>query len=183
MKITLIRHGKVNMDWKKRYTSAEYDDAWERYDDCDIFPITKHYEVDEDAKVFVTGFKRTQETAKQFLGVDQYEIIESLADEVPLKSYKDSLKRHRRGYMNFRGRLQWYLPSHRQEERRKATFLRAYELIRFLEQQTDDAVVVMHGFFLRAMCFVLKKSGYHVSSIPRFRVPNLVVVEAVKRTA
>ena len=180
MKITLIRHGKVDMDWRKRYTSEEYDDAWERYDSCDIFPITDHYQVSDDAKIFVTGYKRTQETAKQFLGVDDFEVIDSLADEVPLKSYKDSRRRHRRGYMNVRGRLQWYLPSKRQEERRKATFLRAEELISFLEKQTNDAVVVMHGFFLRATCHVLKKLGYHLNLTPRFRVPNLLVVEAVK---
>lgn len=180
MRITLIRHGKVDMDWKKRYTSTEYDEAWARYDNCDIFPITEHYDIPEDAKVYVTTYKRTQETARQFLGVENYEIIDSLANEVPLRSYKDSEKRHRRNYMDFRGRLQWYLPSKRQAERRSETFKRASELIRFLESQTDNAVVVMHGFFLRAVCLVLKRNGYRLSLVPRFRVPNLIVVEAEK---
>lgn len=183
MKITLIRHGKVNMNWEKRYTSAEYDAAWKAYDDCDIFPIEDHLDLPPDAKVFVTPFKRTQETARQFLGAETFEIIDGLANEVPLRSYKDSNRRRSPGYMNFRGRLQWYFRSKRQEELPRETKKRAEQLISYLESRTDNAVLVMHGFYLRIVVAVLISKGYLVTGRPRFKVPNLIVVDAVKNEA
>lgn len=36
MKITIIRHGKVDMTWDKKYNSAAYDSACAQYDQSPI---------------------------------------------------------------------------------------------------------------------------------------------------
>lgn len=182
MRITLIRHGKVDMDWKKKYTSAEYDAAWAQYDECDILPVTKRLSLPEDVKVYVTPMKRTHQTAEQFLGIKEYTVIDDLANEVPLRAYKDSHRRRRLWYMNFRGRAQWWLPNHRQEERRHQTYARAQQLLNRLEQEDRDVVLVSHGFFIRAMAIVLKKNGYKLDDMHRFKVPNLCTIDAVKES-
>ncbi len=181
MEIRLIRHGKVNMDWKKRYNSSEYDCAWDEYDTKDILPIEDRLEIPKDAKVFVTTYKRTHQTAEQFLGAKEYEIIESLADEVPLRSFIDTKHRFSRRLMNFLGRVEWYLPLKRQPERRRASYLRALRFIDYIESRTDNAVIVMHGFFIRTVCRALKRRGYKLDHQPIFGVPNLIVVDAVRK--
>ncbi|MBR4767528.1 MAG: histidine phosphatase family protein [Lachnospiraceae bacterium] len=180
MRIILIRHGKVNMAWQKKYTSREYDQAWAEYDKRDILPIQTHLDLPESIRVYCTNMKRTQQTAEQFLRRKNYEIIESLANEIPLRSFRDLNHRHSRRLMNFVGRLQWYFPTKRQPENRAASYKRAIKLIEYLENGVDDAVVVMHGFFLRTVCRALKHDGYKLDHQPFFGVPNLTVVNAVK---
>lgn len=179
-KIILIRHGRVAVDWKKKLTSKEYDQAWEDYNLQPIHPIEESYEIPEDAKVFTTTFLRTQETARQYLHRDDFTIIEGLADEVPLRSYKDTAKPKNVNLMNVRGRLQWYTHGKRQEEWRNQSRERANKLIDFLEADpAETCVVVFHGFFLRTVRGILKKRGYKVDNRVTFRVPNLCVITGV----
>ena len=184
MKITAIRHGLVDMPWKKKYTSVEYDTAWSNYDHCDIVPIQRKYQLDPGTKVYVTGFKRTQQTARQFLGAEEYHVVHGLADEVPLRSFKDSKTEKSRKLMNFFGRVQWYFPEHRQEEHRKDTYKRAVSLIRFLEKDAGgDCAIVCHGFFLRTLGRAMKRCGYKVKGKPFWTVPNLCVMTGEKKDA
>lgn len=184
MKIILVRHGKVDMNWEKKYTAKEFDAAWAEYETRPIFPIEEHYEIPEGAMVFTTPLQRTQDTARQFLGVEDFTVIDSgLANEVPLKaySYKKEHRRHRRHLMNVIGRLQWYLPRSIQDEQRRESYERAMKLIDFLESQpTNACVVVMHGFMIRTVGRALSDRGYKVKNKRNFAVPNLCVVEASK---
>ena len=182
MTIYLIRHGLVDFNWEKKLTSKEYDKAWADYDHMPIKPITKRFEVPEDAKIFVTSFYRTQETARQYLGREDFTIIPyGMADEVPLVSYKDSEKARRVWRMNLRGRIQWYTHGKRQPEWRRHSLERAYRLIDWIEEQhVETAVVVFHGFFLRTVSRALRLRGYKQEGRPVFKVPNLITVKAVK---
>ncbi|MBR3437830.1 MAG: histidine phosphatase family protein [Lachnospiraceae bacterium] len=182
MTIYLIRHGQVDFHWEKKLNSKDYDQAWSDYDHTPIKPITRRFEVPEDAKIFTTSYKRTQDTARQYLGREDFTVIpDGLADEVPLVSYKDTDKPKRVWRMDFRGRLQWYTHGKRQPEWRRNSLERAYKLIDYLEaQDAETVVVVFHGFFLRTVSRALRKRGYKQEGRPRFAVPNLLTVKAVK---
>ncbi len=180
MRVKIIRHGKVNMDWKKKYTSAEYDTVWDRYDEMDIFPITVRTAPYENGKVYVTDMKRTHQTAEQYLGVRNYEILPRLMNEVPLIPFIRSRMPIARRVYDILGRIQWYLPWSRQPEKRKATYARCDELIRFLEERNEDCVLVLHGFFMHALIGALKKHGYELDKAP-WLIKNLCTVEAEKK--
>ena len=113
MRIMFIRHGKVDMPWVKKYNSRDYDQAWLDYDTYDILPIKEHLDIWPGSQVIVTGYKRTHQTAEQFLGVKDYMIVEDLLDEVPLKSFMDTNIRFNRHLLNFLGRVEWYFPMKR----------------------------------------------------------------------
>ena len=181
MRVLMIRHAKVDMPWKKKYNAEEYEEAWLHYDDCDILPVEGHLEIPENAKVFVSPFKRTHQTAEQYLGVSEYTILQDLLNEVPLISFAKVKRRHRRRFMDVVGRIQWYLPFSRQPEKRKGSRARAGELIDFLEKQGEgEYVLVMHGFYMRTLGAMFKKRGYHVRNRRIFAVPNLATTIAEK---
>ena len=181
MRITFIRHGKVNMPWEKKYSSKDYDQAWLDYDACDILPISGRLEIRPGAKVICTGFKRTQQTAEQFLGVSDYSIVEKLFDEVPLRSFMDTKRPVNRVLMTFLGRVEWYLPMKRQPERRKASRARAEKAVDYIESLGDgDYVIVMHGFFMRSLGAILRRRGYKMTNQPVFAVRNLHTAVAEK---
>ncbi len=181
MRVLMIRHGRVDMPWAKKYNAKEYDLAWQHYDDCDILPVTGHMEIPREAKVYVSSFKRTHQTAEQYLGVKEYTVLSDLLDEVPLRSFADVKLRMRRRWLDVLGRIQWYLPLKRQPERRKVTRQRADRLIDYLEAQGDgNYVLVMHGFYMRTLGAMFRKRGYRIRNRRIFTVPNLCTVEAVK---
>ena len=182
MTIYLIRHGQVDFNWEKKLNSKDYDQAWSDYDQRPVKPITKRFEVPEDAKIFTTSYERTQETARQYLGRDDFTVIpDGLADEVPLVSYKDTDKPKKVWKMNFCGRIQWYTHGERQPEWRNNSLERANKLIDYLEaQDAETIVVVFHGFFLRTVSRALRIRGYKQEGRPKFTVPNLITVKAVK---
>ena len=65
MKVLLIRHGKVDMEWEKTYTSEEYDNACSMYDEADIVPIDHPQETGDYKKIYVSSLKRAIRTAEQ----------------------------------------------------------------------------------------------------------------------
>jgi broad specificity phosphatase PhoE len=182
MRIMFIRHGKVDMPWVKKYNSRDYDQAWLDYDTYDILPIEKHLDIWPGAQVIVTGYKRTHQTAEQFLGVKDYMIVEDLLDEVPLKSFMDTNIRFNRHLLNFLGRVEWYFPMKRQPEWRRKSRERAKKAVDYIESLGDgDYVLVMHGFFMRTLGSILKRRGYKLKNQPVFAVRNLHIAEAVKK--
>ena len=165
----------------KSYNSEEFDAWWAEYENRPIFPITDRFEVPEDARIFVTPLTRTQETARQFLGREDFTIVEGLANEIPLRSFMDTKLKMKLGFLNFMGRLQWYFPGWRQEECRRQSFERAKKLVRFLESQNaETCVMVMHGFMIRTVGRALSRLGYKVKNKRIFAVPNLCIVEGTK---
>ena len=184
MRVMMIRHGKVNMPWVKKYNSKEYDQAWIEYDKYDILPITDHLDIYPDAKVLVSPFKRTHQTAEQFLGVHEYTIIDELLNEIPLRSFVETNRRFRKNLMNFLGRVEWYLPLKRQPERRRASRERAAKMVDLIEKMGDgDYVLVMHGFYMRTLASMFRHRGYKIKHQPFFAVPNLYTSEAIKVSA
>lgn len=176
MKVTIIRHGKVNMQWQKSYNSEGFDSDCKKYDESHIFPIERC--TDDFQVIYISELMRTYETAKYLFGEKEF-FKTNLLNEVPLKSFIDSRVKLPTWLWNLAGRLQWLFNSSRQLEIKKETIKRADSLILFLEERQDDCVLVTHGFFMRSLVGTFKKKGYKVIKKKGFGISNLdrIVVE------
>lgn len=183
MRITLIRHEKVDMVWDKKYDSETFDRACEQYNRRPIIFSDKQYDkITEAQKVYISGLSRTYETAcRLFDGTDF--VKTTLLNEVPLRSFKDTKRLYPLWVWNFIGRLQWFVGKRRQPECRKTTRLRARELIRLLENHQEDCYLVTHGLYMRTLISELRGCGYRIRREKNFRnfgIANLDRVVAVK---
>lgn len=179
MKITIIRHGKVSMKWPKKCTSVEFDKACAEYDqrdleDINIFPLTITV-----GRIYVSELSRSIDTAKRlFPNSESHEVLE--IGEVPLKSFIDTQKRLPLWIWNVLGRVQWYLGSERQLEKRKDTMQRAHKVIDLCESRKEDCVLVTHGFFIHTLIKVLKSRGYNLVGNNQLDIKNLQIITAEK---
>ncbi len=158
MKILLIRHGRVSMEWKKSCTPAEYDEACRLYDESDIIPLDTPQDMGDYEKIYVSSQKRAIQTAQQMFPAAPKDmvIMTPLLDEVPLRSFSDAERDRPKWVYDMAGRLQW-LTGRRQEETRQETVKRADELIGLLEKNNENAILVTHGFFMSVLIRRLKR--------------------------
>lgn len=177
MKITLIRHGKVNMRWKKWYTSKQFDEDCANYDDASIVPVDVKAD-SSTATVYISTLKRSRETAEQLFGKKAF-VETKLLNEVPLKSFCDCGIWLPLWIWNVGGRLQWLWQSKRQVEGQVATQKRAKKLIKKLLEENQDCVLISHGFFMRTLLKELKKQGFTVAK-NKMGFANLEKIIAIK---
>ncbi len=177
MQITLIRHGKVNMQWKKWYTSKQFDMACEGYDVSPIYPIDAKTEALANT-VYISTLSRSRLTAEQLFGEVTFNET-ALLNEVPLKSFVDCKIPLPLWMWNVGGRLQWLWQSNRQVECRRDTQKRARCLIGQLHETDGDCVLVSHGFYMRILIKELKKQGFVVRQ-SGLKIANLATIIAKK---
>ena len=179
LKIMIVRHGKVNMKWPKMCSSEDFDKACAEYDRSDLESINI-IPLDEQAdRVYVSKLLRSANTARiLFPNKEYYEVLE--IGEVPLKSFMDTKKRLPLWIWNVLGRLQWYIGSARQLEKRKDTLQRANKAIDLCESEKGDCVLVTHGFFMKTLIAVLKKRGYMLVGNNQLEIKNLQMIWAEK---
>ena len=179
MKIMIVRHGKVNMKWPKMCSSEDFDKACAEYDRSDLESINI-ITLDEQAdRIYVSKLLRSANTARiLFPNKEYYEVLE--IGEVPLKSFMDTKKRLPLWIWNVLGRLQWYIGSARQLEKRKDTLQRANKAIDLCESEKGDCVLVTHGFFMKTLIAVLKKRGYMLVGNNQLEIKNLQMIWAEK---
>lgn len=152
MKVLLIRHGKVAMEWKKTYTSEEYDKARSMYDEAGIVPIEHPQETGDYTRIYSSSLKRAILTAEQMFpsAPESMFTCTHLLNEVPLRSFSDTKKHHQRWVYDVMGRIQW-VTGRRQIETRAETRRRAGELIELLEKNNENAILITHGFFMNVL--------------------------------
>lgn len=179
MKITIIRHGKVNMQWRKWSTSRQFDDDCSKYDSSPICPISEKEEFDSiSSEIYISVLKRSRETAEKLFGRKEFMETE-LLNEVPLKSFCDCNIMLPLWIWKIVGRMQWLLQSKRQREVKLDTQKRADELIEKLIRKNSDCVLISHGFFMRTLIQELKQYGFKVDS-KKVGFANLEKVIAVR---
>lgn len=177
MKITLIRHGKVNMKWPGKCSSEEFDMACEEYDRSDLEYINVVSSKRQTGSIYVSHLSRSIHTAKLLFPDSEYYEMSEIG-EVPLKSFVDTPKRLPLWMWNVLGRVQWYIGSGRQLEKRKDTIQRANKVIDLCERKKEDCILVTHGFFMHTLLKVLKNRGYQVSGNKQFDIKNLQMIIA-----
>ena len=125
MKITMVRHEKVDMQWSKKYNSVTYDLACDKYDRCPIvFSQREYFDIDDTKPVYISELSRTYETACRLYKKTEF-CKTAFLNEVPLRSFRDTDKIYPLWLWNLAGRVQWLLQSERQAETKKDTVLRA----------------------------------------------------------
>lgn len=177
MKITIIRHGKVNMQWKKWYTSKQFDLACANYDISPLYPMHET-ENAVSCDIYISTLKRSKETAEHLFGKKEF-IETKLLNEVPLKSFCDCNIPLPLCFFNIIGRAQWFFQSRRQPERRQDTKKRADELIALLLQKNRDCVLISHGFFMQTFIKELKQSEFRIDK-KSLAFANLEKITAIK---
>ncbi len=179
MRIAIIRHGKVNMKWPKKCSSEDFDLACAEYDRSDleyinIIPIEKQV-----GRIYVSKLSRSVNTAKSLFPNNEYYEMPEIG-EVPLKSFMDTKQRLPLWIWNVLGRVQWYIGSERQLEKRKDTMQRANKVIDLCESEDEECILVTHGFFMHTLIKVLKSRGYFLVGNYQLDIKNLQIIRAEK---
>ena len=179
MKIIMIRHAKVDMEWEKSYDSAGWDKANEAYNAAPIKEITEHLK-SEGFRVYISSLPRTRATANGLLG--ERDLIETpLLNEVPNRAAIETGLKLPKWFWVARGRAQWFFNSPWQWETRKMTKARAEELVKMLVEKNEDCVLVTHEFYLYTLKSVLEKHGFVIKRGGTGRIKNLERIRATKR--
>lgn len=179
MKITIIRHGKVNMKWPKKCSSDDFDMACAEYDRSDlesinIIPLDVYTD-----RIYVSKLLRSVNTAKSLFPDKEYYVMSEIS-EVPLRSFMDTNKKIPLWIWNVLGRAQWYIGSNRQLENRNDTIQRANKAIDLCESENGDCILVTHGFFMKTLIKVLKNRGYLLLGNNQLNIKNLQIIWAEK---
>lgn len=179
MKIVILRHGKVDMQWPRLCDSKGFDKACTDYDSADIVHSKADNCMGNIEKVYISNQDRSMKTAEMIFGKKKFIQMDNIC-EVPLRSFADLNLRLPLWIWNVIGRLQWYSESGRQPEGRKRTIERAEQVICELENGREDCVLVTHGFFMKSLVKQLKKQGYHVQGNKMLGFENLQIIVAEK---
>lgn len=178
MEITLIRHGKVDMEWSGRYTSQTFDRACLEYDLAHIKSIDNAY-VPAGNLVYISNLIRSSETAQALFPGKEFIESDDIG-EVPLRSFADWSISLPVWVWNVMGRIQWYFNIDRQKEGRYKTIKRADSVIAELEKRKTDCVLITHGFFMKTLISRLKRAGYRIKGQTAIGFGNLQGVTAEK---
>jgi broad specificity phosphatase PhoE len=157
MRVILVRHARVLVEWKKRYSSAAYDGENAHYDRASIGSLDP---MDFGVrKVYISRLSRSAATAAFIVGASQPEVTD-LLDEVPIRSFKDTGRELPTWLWNLGATLQWLRGSRRQREAHSQTRERASAFLDLLESRGEDCVVVGHGIHFFVLMKLMKGRGY-----------------------
>lgn len=162
MRAIIIRHGKVNFQWRKWSTSEQFNKDCKIYDESPIFSLLSDVPQINYQNIYISSLQRSRETANQLFGEKDF-ISTKLLDEVPLCASVTSNKKLPLIFWNVSGRLQWFFNIHSQKECRKETIYRAEQLIKMIIQKDNNCIIVTHGFFMHTLLSQMKKQSFQIS--------------------
>ena len=162
MRATVIRHGKVDFQWKKWSTSEQFDRDCKMYDESPIFPLKADIPPINHQNIYISSLQRSKDTANQLFGEQDF-ISTGLLEEVPLCASVASNKKLPLLFWDVSARLQWFFNIHVQKECRKETVYRAEQFIKMIAEKEEDCIIVTHGFFMHTLLSQMKKQAFKIS--------------------
>ncbi|MBR6879646.1 MAG: histidine phosphatase family protein [Clostridiales bacterium] len=171
MKIYIIRHGKVDLNWSSYSDSETFDRECLEYDHAPIVDIAYERPQTDCRNICVSSLSRTRDTAVRIFGEAEYDST-PLIDEVPLRSAFDTRIRMPRWFWEVSGRVQWFFNSKRQKETRKATKARADRFIDKVMDEGSDLILVTHEFYMHTLLKRFGKRGFRIISKRRIHYRN-----------
>jgi broad specificity phosphatase PhoE len=157
MRVVLIRHAHVLVDWATHYTSAGYDAENEGYDRAPVEPLPP---IDIPIeKVYISSLPRTEATAAFLVGKKRIEKT-GLIDEVPLRAPFRSERKMPVWLFNALATIQWHAGSRRQPESRAETDRKIDAFLDRIEAEGEDCIVVGHGIYFYEMMKRMRRRGY-----------------------
>ena len=162
MRAIIIRHGKVDFQWRKWSTSEQFNKDCKMYDEAAIFSLLSDVPQINYQNIYTSSLQRSRETANQLFGEKDF-ISTKLLDEVPLCASVTSNKKLPFIFWNVSGRLQWFLNIHSQKECRKETIYRAEQFIEMILRKNNNCIIVTHGFFMHTLLSQMKRQAFQIS--------------------
>ena len=157
MRVVLIRHAHVLIDWLDRYSSRDYDLENEAYD---LAPIEELKPIDiAIEKVYISSLPRSAATAAFLVGEKRIEKTK-LLDEVPIRSFRDTVRKLPTWLWNSLATIQWHRNSERQLETRQETDRRIDAFLAMIEDRREDCIIVGHGIYFYEMMKRMHRRGY-----------------------
>lgn len=173
MKVTIIRHFKVDCPPKKMMTSKEFSEWCIRYDHS---PICEPYSIktaENWDSCHSSNMTRASDTAAALYGPAH---ITPCLREIPLSPFLQTSFTLPYFLWIVFGRLAWFFSHSSQSETRKQSADRADQYISELESQNSRHVlVVSHGFFISVLSRRLLKHGYTGKRAVRLRNGERIV--------
>ena len=65
MRAIIIRHGKVDFQWKKWSTSEQFNKDCQMYDEAPVFSLLSDVPQINDQTIYISNLHRSRETANQ----------------------------------------------------------------------------------------------------------------------
>nr|WP_300808293.1 phosphoglycerate mutase family protein [uncultured Acetatifactor sp.] len=162
MRAIVMRHGKVDFQWKKWSTSEQFNKDCQMYDEAPIYLLLSNDIRINYQDIYISTLQRSRDTAKQLFGERDF-ISTKLLDEVPLCASVISNKKLPLIFWNISARLQWLFHIHSQKEGRKETVYRAEQFINMIAEKGKDCIIVTHGFFLHTLLSQMKQHAFKLS--------------------
>jgi broad specificity phosphatase PhoE len=158
MNIYLMRHFKVDFEWKKKYTSRGFKIAAEEYNSSTIIKQDIAFD-HKNVQVYISELIRSHLTYEA-LGIDVKAQKTDLINEVPIAPFVDTDLKIPTPVWRVMGRVQWFLNIKKQPETRRDTLNRIEALMNRLGAEEKDVLIIGHGFYFSQLKRVLKKKGY-----------------------
>jgi broad specificity phosphatase PhoE len=157
MKILLIRHFKVNYDWRFSYNAAKYEKACFDYDNSAV--MISDLIINSDNTIYSSTMIRAIETTKAiFKRVPDF-FSDSLR-EVPISPFMRTNIPLPRFIWDIVGRVQWRFNHKSQPETYKASRSRIDGFMDSILAKNEECFIVAHGFVIQMIIKKLKKSGF-----------------------
>ena len=182
MKLVFIRHAKVDMTWEKEYDAAGWEQANRDYNEAPIRPVPERWDPESyfghrHYRLYVSALPRTRATAEGLLGPEIFQAsftaATPLLNEVPNRAFCNLKRKIAKPLWVAAGRVQWFLNIRHQTETRRETRARAEQVARMLEEGGEDAILVVHEFYLYTLESVFRAHGFRVQRQYRGRIRNL----------
>jgi len=158
--ITLIRHAKVNYEFKKYCRHSDFEKSCLEYDNSPIFDFLKHNRATTIANtIYISGLRRTYDTSK-LLFPDKTPTENKLFDEIPIKAFAPLPFPIPTAVWFGIGRLQWLFGMKKQPEPKKTTKIRVQKAVDILVASGEDVVLIGHGLLMRLLVKELKRRGF-----------------------
>jgi broad specificity phosphatase PhoE len=170
MKITIIRHARVDYPFPKGCRPSGQIEAFKQYN---ISPIVNEgiYTIHTDSPIFISTLRRSFDTAEKVFGKKEF-IRTGLLDEVPIMPFINANVWLPSTVWDICGRLAWTFRNGKQPERKAQTRARADQAIDMMEKSGQDCFAVSHAFFMHTLFRQLRKRGYR-SKLSSWNIKNL----------
>ncbi len=162
MKITIIRHARVDFVFPKSFRPEGQIAASRDYNESPIDPSGIERISTNDA-IFISELRRSRETAQVMFG-DRPFIQSDLFNEVPLVPFTRLNIRLPAIGWDVLGRIAWIFKKGSQPEMKAQTKERADRAIDLIEEVGKDCFVISHAFFIRTLFKQLQRRGYTTGS-------------------
>lgn len=176
MRIGLVRHFKVDINTKAVMNNNEFSKWNDEYDVAHVKNFFKESHHLEWKKCYCSDLHRAKETAKFIY--DGETVKSELLREVPMSPFtRMRLKLPSLIWFVF-SRVAWRINHKSQIEGHKQTIQRMHNFFDAkLRDETEDILIVSHGFFLRYFMRMLKNMGFKGTTVNILKNGELHIFE------